>query len=100
MKTTVTIEINTDQLSALDDRTLAAHWHVAQANPAPMENQEAGELVEIIGREIIRRWLKEVPPELWHHQGNNHYWNILREHGQWLPVNGDNINRQWIPNSQ
>ena len=29
----------------------------------------AGELVERIGREIIRRWLRGVPPELWHHQG-------------------------------
>ena len=25
------------------------------------------------------------------------YWNLLQEHGKWLPVNGDDNNRQWVP---
>src|SRR6266702_7378601 len=36
-------------------------------------SSDLGELVERIGREIIRRWLQTVPPELWHHQGREHF---------------------------
>lgn len=97
MKHNITIEINTDQLQTLTDSALATAWTVAQANPAGIDDPTAGDLAEHIGREIIRRWLKSVPPELWHHQGNHHFWNILQKHGSWLPVNGDENNRQWTP---
>jgi hypothetical protein len=97
VKTKITVEIDTAELRYLTERALANSWHIAQANPAPMENQEAGDLVEAIGREIVRRWLSKVEPELWHHQGRDHYWHILQQHGKWLPVNGDEHNRQWTP---
>ncbi len=73
MKTSVTIEIDTAGLPHYTDAYLAQLWHVAQANPADdFEAKEPGELVELIGREIIRRWLAAMPPELWRIQGR-HY---------------------------
>lgn len=69
MKATVTFQIDTDTLHCLRDDYLAALWHVAQANPAPIEQDAPGRLAEHIGREIIRRWLAATPPLLWAHQG-------------------------------
>ena len=63
MKTSITFDIDTDRLRDFTDRHIADLWHVAQANPAPLEDRDAGELVELIGREIIRRWLTSTPPE-------------------------------------
>lgn len=85
MRTTsqIVIEIDTARLGGYTDSHLATLWHVAQANPAPLEDRDAGELVERIGREIIRRWLKTVEPELWHHQGEHYYWSQLRKLGKW-----------------
>jgi hypothetical protein len=60
-------------------------WHLAQANPAPHGDRAAGELVERIGREIIRRWLQATPPELWRHQGRDHYWQQLRQLATFTP---------------
>lgn len=99
MKHQITLEIDTERLSSLTDQALANAWMAAQANPAPMEDRDACELAEHVGREIIKRWLKTVPPELWHRQGNHHFWHILQQHGKWLPVNGDENNRQWTPNA-
>jgi hypothetical protein len=56
------------------DEYLAVCWHAAQHNPAPHGDYQAGQLAEQIGREIIRRWLGGVAPELWHHQGRDHTW--------------------------
>jgi hypothetical protein len=64
---------------------LALAWHVAQANPAPHGDKAAGELVEYIGREIIRRWLVNVPAEVWHHQGRDHYWSELTKLAKYKP---------------
>lgn len=75
MKTQITIEIDTDALTNLTDSYLAALWHATQANPAPIEDQTAGEVAEQVGREIIRRFLTNTPPELWAHQGRHAYWN-------------------------
>jgi hypothetical protein len=97
MKTNITIEIDTHRLADFNDQHLATLWHVAQANPAPISDRAAGEIAEAIGREIIARWLRTVPPELWHHQGRHHFWDILQKHGKWLPVNGDENNRAWTP---
>lgn len=82
-KTAITIEIDQDRLQQHSDEYLAAFWHVAQINPAEHGDRAAGELVERIGREIIRRWLGTVPSELWHHQGRDHYWSVLRKLGKW-----------------
>ena len=72
MKATITFEIDTNDLSHVNDRYLAALWHIAQANPADsFASPEAGLLAETIGREIIKRWLSNTSPELWHHQGHH-----------------------------
>lgn len=83
-KVSITLDIDTAALAGYSDSHLMTVWHLAQANPAPLEDRAAGELVEHIGREIIRRWLKRIEPKLWHHQGRHHYWWELTQHGQWI----------------
>lgn len=73
MKHQITISIDDDALPGYTDERLAVFWHVAQANPADITDQSAGELAERVGREIIRRWLRPIPPALWNHQGRHHY---------------------------
>lgn len=73
MKTSITIDIDTDGLASVTDSHLAALWHVGQANPAPITDRSAGQLAELIGREIIRRWLDRTGAELWAHQGAHAY---------------------------
>jgi hypothetical protein len=68
----ISVEIDASRLTGYSDSFLATAWHVAQVNPAPFGDHDAVHLVERVGREIIRRWLQGVPPELWHHQGR-HY---------------------------
>ena len=77
MKTTVTFEIETDNLGHASDSHLCALWHVAHGNPASIEDRDAGRLAEHIGREIIRRFLSNTPPELWAHQGRHADWHEL-----------------------
>lgn len=64
MKQAITIEIDTDNLKSYTDECLAQFWHIAQANPAGIEDRAAGEIVEHIGREIIRRFLSNTAPAL------------------------------------
>ncbi len=71
MKLDITILVDTDTLAHLTDDYLAALWHVAQANPVPISNDDAGRAAEAIGREIIRRFLANTPPLLWNHQGRH-----------------------------
>lgn len=71
MQTSITIPVDIDTLSHLEDRYLAALWHVAQANPAPIADRAAGDMAEAIGREIIRRFLAATSPLLWAHQGRH-----------------------------
>ena len=77
MKIAITIPIDTNELGVLTDSYLAALWHVGQANPAPLEDRAAGDVVEYLGREIIRRFLANTPPELWAHQGRHAEWHEL-----------------------
>lgn len=91
----ITIEIDESQLSRYSDEFLATAWYVAQANPAPFGDHQAGELVERIGREIIRRWLRGVSPELWNHQGRHHYWDHLRRLASYQPGSADPADPQW-----
>lgn len=67
--TTITFAVDGSDLGRFNDGHLAQLWHIAQANPAPYGDRTACMLAEEIGREIIRRWLGSVPPELWRHQG-------------------------------
>jgi hypothetical protein len=73
MKTAITIAFDTEDLDRYDDQHLASLWHVAQANPAPISDMNAGRIAELIGREIIKRWLAGRPPALFNHQGHHHY---------------------------
>ncbi len=72
MEHTIAIKFSADALPSYTDSFLAALWHLAQANPAPIDDREAGDIAEKIGREIIRRFLAATPPELWAHQGLHH----------------------------
>jgi hypothetical protein len=78
MKANIAFEIDTEMLGGYTDNYIAALWHIAQANPAdPMQDRNAGQLAEIIGRDIIRRFLAATAPELWHHQGGHADWAKL-----------------------
>jgi hypothetical protein len=88
VSTEITISIDKNRLRSYTDSSLAVAWHVAQANPAPIGDADAGELAEVVGWEIIRRWLSTVEPELWHHQGR-HYFSIeLRKFARYVPPAG------------
>ena len=99
MKSQITIEIDTDRLATYTDEHLATLWYVAQANPAPHTDHDAGQLAEHVAMEIVRRWIAKVRAPVWNHQARSYYWDILSRHGKWLPVNGDENNRQWTPNA-
>jgi hypothetical protein len=94
-KIQVTIELDDSRLGSYQDAQLAMLWHLAQANPAPHGDRAAGELVERIGREIIRRWLQATPPELWRHQGRDHYWQQLRQLATFTPGAGEPGSPEW-----
>jgi len=90
--TTVTIAIDFDykDLRRVPDARLLMLWHVAQANPAPHGDRQAGEIVSKIGHEIIRRWLASTEPDMYHHQERDHYWTSLarfasHRDGDWRP---------------
>jgi hypothetical protein len=85
-KTSITIEFDQHALSGYTDEYLAVLWHLAQANPADgFTTSEPGDLAEKIAREIVRRWLAGVPPELWHHQGQHYYWHELTQIATYEP---------------
>lgn len=71
---TITFTIKSSELAHVSDQQLAALWHIAQANPAPMDDHAAADLAEKIGREIIRRFVSATPPELYQHQGQHPWW--------------------------
>ena len=98
MKITIEVPESEYDLPTFNDQHIAFLWHVAQHNPAGIEDENAGRVAELVGREIVRRWLKTIEPVLWNHQGKHAFWNILQQYGKWLPVNGDEHNRQWTPN--
>jgi hypothetical protein len=87
-KHAITIEIDDAKLASYTDEFLAVCWHAAQQNPAEYGDYMAGELVEHIGREIVRRWLRNVPPELWHHQGQEHFRRELTQFATYEPGEG------------
>jgi hypothetical protein len=84
----ITIAIDEAQLTRYSDGHLATLWHVAQANPAPHADKAAGELAERIGREVIRRWLRTAPTEVYHHQGRDYYWHQLTRFAKYTPPAG------------
>lgn len=88
----VTFDIDPAGLPTVNDSHLAALWHIGQANPAQHGDREAGELVKTVGIEIIRRWLANVPPELYAHQSDDYHWKTLMTHGAWSGPGG-----AWVP---
>jgi hypothetical protein len=84
----IAIEIDDTKLASYTDEFLAVLWQVAQHNPAEYGDSMAGELVEHIGREIIRCWLAGVQPELWHHQGRHHFSRELARFAKYEPGDG------------
>lgn len=83
-KRAITISFDLDALKSYSDAFLAQLWHVAQANPAPISDLDAGDTAEHVGREIIRRWLERTTPELWAHQGRHAYSCVLSDNGHWV----------------
>lgn len=67
-KYSITINPPND-LSGVTETYLVALWHLSQINPAPFGDLEACRFAESVGREIIRRFVTEVGPELWAVQG-------------------------------
>ncbi len=92
-KVEITIEIDDEVLANYTDQYLAFAWHLAQHNPAPHGDYFAGVLVEDIGREIIRRWLRAVKPELWHHQGRHNAQRELSRFARYTPGDGYHTGR-------
>ena len=83
MKATITINVDTDGLRNIEDSYLAALWHAAQAAPADLADRQACELVDDIGKEIVRRWLGQAPALLYERSTSMHYWHTLQQHGAW-----------------
>lgn len=97
----ITVEFDPDRVGSATNTELVLYWHLAQANPARHGDHDAGDAVEKVGREIIRRWLRGQEPEPWHHQGRDYYWSALTRfakyepggppespefhHGRWVP---------------
>jgi hypothetical protein len=103
-KHAITIEIDDGKLASYTDERLALCWHVAQANPAEHGDYMAGELAERIGREIIRRWLRGIEPELWRHQGDHHFRRELTRFAKYEPGGPADFNDtrafhpgRWVP---
>lgn len=67
----IVIKVEDDSLGCFTDEYLASLWHVAQINPKPIRDSDAGALAERVGREIIRRFCLRVGPPLWEHQGRH-----------------------------
>jgi len=86
----ITIDIDDAKLVSYADEFLAVCWHLAQHNPAEFGDAMAGDLTEHIGREIVRRWLAGVRPELWHHQGRHHPQKWLSKLATYEPGEGYN----------
>ena len=75
MKTAITFEIDTGRMEGYTDEYVDQLWTIAQANPAAFGDSDACELAELVGHEIIRRWLltPSAAPALWTHQGCHAY---------------------------
>ena len=83
-KHTITIEISEAVIGTVTDETLAFWWSAAQHNPADgFADPAPGRLAMLVGWEIIRRWLKGIRPELYHHQQSHYYWRELASLGEW-----------------
>lgn len=87
--TAITIEFDPNRLRSYTDSHLAMLWSLAQANPDDgFAASTAGDLAERIGREVIRRWLRGVEPEMYNPQGRHYYWRQLCKFASYEPPAG------------
>lgn len=95
-ETTIAVTFDLNMLPAYTDAFLATLWHVAQANPAPHGDYQAGETASKVGAEIIRRWLSKAPVEMYHHQQRDNYWSALTQLARYEPPEGvDTASQDW-----
>lgn len=92
MKKTITFEIDTACLPSRTDEYVAALWYVAQCQPAAHGDHDAGDFAELVGREIIQRWMRGVPVPVWNIQGSDYYHQQLTRIARWNGV-------EWMPNA-
>ncbi len=83
MKKTITFEIDTARLSGWTDEYIAALWYLAQFQPGEHGDRAAGEFAELVGREIIQRWMRGVPVPVWNIQGRDYYRQQLARVARW-----------------
>ncbi|MGA4279034.1 hypothetical protein ACI2VH_20790 [Ralstonia nicotianae] len=83
MKKTITFEMDTACLPSRTDEYVAALWYVAQCQPAAHGDHDAGEFAELVGREIIQRWMRGVPVPVWNIQGRDYYHQQLTRFARW-----------------
>ncbi len=83
MKKTITFEIDSASLPGWTDEYVAALWYIAQFQPEAHGDRAAGEFAELVGREIIQRWMRGVPVPVWNIQGRHHYHQQLTRFARW-----------------
>jgi hypothetical protein len=94
--TTIGITFDLAKLSSYSDEFLATLWHVAQANPAPHGDYQAGEIASKVGAEIIQRWLIKAPVEMYRHQQRDNYWSALTQLAKYEPpANSGGSSEDW-----
>jgi hypothetical protein len=95
-KTSITIDFDPDQLTGYTDARLAMLWHLVQANPADgFEHSQPGDLAARVGWEIIRRWLKGAPIEMYRHQQSHYAHHQLGRFASYKPGSPDFHSGQW-----
>ena len=94
----ISIDFDPDKLGSYTDTHLAMLWHLVQANPANgFEHSQPGDLAAKVGWEIIRRWLKSVQPELYHHQQRHCSQHQLSKFAIYQPGSPDFHSGHWEP---
>lgn len=89
-----------EKLTNITDANLAALWHVAQLQPAPLGDYFAGELVGRLTSEILRRWLRNTAPEMGNHSPDTHHWNQLTRFAKYVPNKDDFHAGEWVAKEQ
>lgn len=103
MKNEITVTIDDAMLTGYSDKFLATAWNAVQNSHAEFGDSLMCDLAEHIGREIIRRWLRHIEPELWSVQGRHHSQKWLSEFAKYEPgegykphvMNDDGNSRAW-----
>lgn len=93
----ITITIELSRLREYGDQYLAALWHVAQLNPAPHGDHDAGDLAGKLQAEIARRWLARTEPLMYSHQQRDYYWEQLRRFASYKPGESGFYAGEWVP---